>query len=529
MNFEETTKISFSEIKAIMRGALKRYWRYGIVPAVIVALTVVVVAFLLPPYFTSEALLIIQPQRITSELIKKSPNEIKDEMQGLMEEISTEILSRAKLRSIIEKYDLYPEFQGVVGKEQAIQKFKQAIELNPVVSSSGKEYVSTFSLSYTHQDAKTAFEVTKILSDKFVEESMLNKRAEMQRTEEFLDSQLAETRKKLEITEDQLQKFERANFGRLPDYLNAAVARLQNLQAQIDSNQKSIESSVQRKSQLRDELNSVSRTIPMPNGGVEVSNPQDGVAQLEAALVALRSRYSEQHPDVIATKKRLEALKAQMAAGGDTHSSSARSGSVSSNPMAINIRSEQNKLEVEITTRENENKRLKEQVAKLQEDIEAMPTKDQEMIKIKRDYENINSQYNKLLADRARVNFEADMYRNQAGTQIKLVNPAELPVIAAGPPRALIALAGIFAALAVFCSIPFGLFYVNNAYKFRSDIEADLGLPVFGVIPPINDAFDAKVDERLTETGAAMMSLFFLSVPTTSKSEDEIEVKLEGK
>lgn len=501
MNLGETGEKSFAELRAMFRMSFRRYWRVALIPAIFVAAAVIITALLIPNYYSSEALVVIQPQRISSEILKRDSRDLKDELQGMMDELSTEILSRSRLRSIIDEFNLYPDLQGIEGKEQAIRKLKAAIQIDPVTSQSGRDFISTYSISFSHNNPETAARVTDVISRLFREESSLTKQVAIQGTEEFLEAQLEDAKKKLEATEDQLQKFEKSNFGRLPDHLTAAVARLQSMQSQLDNNQKTIESSYQRRNQLREEMASVAKTVAVP-GGNESADPGDNVAQLEAALVVLRSKYSEQHPDVVATKKRLEALKAQIAAGGVKTGS--RGYSVA-NPLAFNIRNEMNQLDVQITSLENENKRLKDQVEKLQQDIEAMPSKDQELVKIKRDYANIKDQYDRLSKERERVAMEANMYKNQKGTQLKVVNPAETPVVPSGPPRLLIIFGGIIASIGVFFVLPIAAYYVNGGFKFKSEVEAEIGIPVFGVIPPVQGARGVIFKDAIQASVAAVV------------------------
>ena len=515
MNLGDTGEKSLAELKAMFRMSFRRYWKIALIPAVIVGVVVLITGMLIPNYYTSEALMVIQPQRISSEILKRDSRDLKDEIQGMMDDLSTEILSRSRLRSIIDEFNLYPDLQGVEGKETAIRRLKAAITIDPVTSQSGRDFISTYSVSFSHTDPNTALKVTDVISKLFREESSLTKQVAIQGTEEFLEAQLNDAKKKLEVTEDQLQKFERANFGRLPDHLTAAVARLQSMQSQLDNNQKTIESSYQRRQQLRDELANVSKQTILQTGNLDANNPGDSVSQLEAALVVLRSKYSEQHPDVVNTKKRLEGLRAQ---GGSGRSGGTRQGTSVANPLAFTIRNEMNQLDVQITTLENESKRLKDQVEKLQQDIEAMPIKDQELVKIKRDYANIRDQYDRLSKERERVAMEANMYKNQKGTQLKLVNLAELPIAPAGPPRLLITIGGIIGAVVVFLLVPIGAYYVNGAFKFKNEVESDLGIPVFGVIPPVRGARGLVVKETIKAGLAAVFALN--SIPGDSSVDD---------
>ena len=101
------------------------------------------------------------------------------------------------------------------------------------------------------------------------------------------------------------------------------------------------------------------------------------------------------------------------------------------------------------------------------------------------------------------------MYKNQKGTQLKLVNPAELPVVPSGPPRLLIMVGGILAATAVFLLVPVAAFYLNGGFKTKTEVEAEMGIPVFGVIPPVRGARSRAVRESIK----AGLSAVFAATP----------------
>jgi polysaccharide chain length determinant protein (PEP-CTERM system associated) len=483
---------TLGEVKVIAWAAFRRYWRYGVIPAFLIVSGVLAAAYLLPDYFTSRASVLIQPQKISSRIITPDGRESREQedMAERVEILAQEILSRSKLRSVIEQFSLYPgsTVTGEKGKEEAIETLQKAIKLQPAAGPNGKPLSHTFELSFTHADPKIAHQIANQLSNLFINESILSTRAEALGSQEWIDAQLSEARAKQETIEGQIQQFVRSNFGKLPDHLNAAVARLENVQAQIETNTKIIESNTQRRNHLRDELNSVARaaiTSVVP-GNIEAGTPQENLAQLEAALIALKSRYSDQHPDVIATRNRIEALKGQLANGSvkattpDRYAISTPTGN-----LAFNLRNELNQVEVQISTLQAENQRLKEQASNLQKNIDEMPVKEQELLKIKRDYESVRTNYERLLKARDDAALQSSLIKSQKGTQLKLVNPAEVPLIPAGPQRKMIAGVGVVAGLLIALAVPLIAFFFNTGFKFRSDVESELGMPVMGVIPAI--------------------------------------------
>ena len=508
MDFNEPKPKSLSELMAPLRAALKRYWKLTFAPAFAVGAITLIVAMRLPSYYRTDSLIFVQPQRISSKVIE---NPDKDEVKERLESLVQEILSRPRLKSVMDRFQVYPDLKGIEGTEKAIQKFKKAIEITPAKSPTGATLLQTFELAFSHRDPKMAFEVTRALSNLFIEESLVDKRAEVQGTEEFLDSQLSEARKKLEETESQVQEFVRANFGKLPEHLEQAVARLQNLQAQLDANSQLIAANLTRRSSLDSELSETRKMVApaapseSPASAADSYNPHESLAQLESALVVLTSKYSDQHPDVINTRKRIEALRQQMKSGGaQAKSSYAPAGRGVSPELVISTRREMREVDVQISSLKEENERLKKNIEKLQKDIEEMPLKEQELAKIKRDYANVKANYERLLAAREDAGLQSSLIRSQKGTQFRIVEPAEMPIGPAGPPRLLIAAAGIVAAILLAFVLPIGLYFISRAYHFKEEAAEDLGIRVLGVIPPMVTPESVIKGRRQTMLSAAV-------------------------
>ncbi len=500
------------DLLGALRRAVERFWRIALGPAVVLVGLTLFLSYLYPNYYSSDALIFIQPQRVTSKLIE-TPN--TNEMRERLEALVQEILSRPRLRSILERYSLYPNLRGPIGLERAVVKFRNEIGVTPVIAPSGNNLLQTFRLSYSHKDPQTAYEITKALSNLFIEESIVDQRSEAQGTEEFLDSQLAEARKKLELTEDLVQQFVSENFGRLPDHLQAAIARLESAQAQVATNSQLITAGMTRRELLQRELDELRRYQPVvgpeASGGETVGGPHEQLARLESALIVLLSKYSEQHPDVISTQQKINALREQLSRPGSTGARTRARGGVSPARSEVGraLRLQVNEIDVETKSLTAENERLKALINQLQLDIQAMPLKEQELLKIKRDYVNVKENYERLLAAKQDAGLQSSLLRSQKATQFRIVEPAELPAIPAGPNRLLISGIGVGSAVFLFLVIPIVLVVTNRFFISTRDVEEELGIPIIGVVPPMPSPQTLAILHRVT-TISMVASLFSL-------------------
>jgi len=482
----DQTSQPFSEIILPFRAAMARYMSVAWAPAIVLFALIVFLSLQLPSYYVSDVLISVQPQKMSAKIVD-APS--KEDQAERLQSLIFEMISRPRLLNIINQFNLYPEYTGVRGREKALQKIREAIEIVPESSTTGQRLSQTFRLSFTHQDAKISYEVTKSISNLFIDESILSTKGETEGTVEFLDAQLRGARQKLETMEQQVQKYVRENFGKLPEHLDAGVARLESAQAQLSTNTQLIAAKTQKLEFLQQEFKATARAIPVYEDGSNAGNsgdPSDSLAQLEAALVVLRSKYSDEHPDVIAAKARIKALR-QGGAGGpiDKDGKGPKVVGTRVSPEARGVRREIADLESELTALNAENGQLKKTIEELEVDIKEMPIREQELVKIRRDYDNTKANYERLSTAREEAVLQRDLVNSQKGTQFRVVDPPAVPLLPAGPYRLVIAGGGLLAGLLVLFGLPMLLYFMNSGFKFRDEVETELGIPVIGIIPPM--------------------------------------------
>ena len=492
MRFEEQSSKNFLEVLAPLRVAFRRYGSIAWGPALAVFSLVTVLSICLPSYYKSDALIFIQPQKISSKLVEAP---IKEEQQEKLDALVQEIISRPRVLKVLEQFDLYPEYRGIIGKEQALRRFHKDFQSPAVITPSGKTLTQTFKIEYTHKDPKLAFEVVRSLSNLFIEESTVNAYTETQSKEEFFAAELRKVKKELEETEKKVQMFAGDNFGRLPEHQTQAEQQLQTARSNISQNNQTMSTNIQRISYLQKELSLTAReTAGQTNGSPSDSgDPASNLAQLKNNLALLKSRYSEKHPDVIATEKRIKLLEASVGKSGGV---SMGGGSVE----VRQIRREIGELEAQNRSIKKQNDDYQEVISKLEENMKAMPAKERELLTIRREYDMKRAAYDKLLAESDTASLQTSLVRSQKGSQFKIVDPPALPVLPSGPNRMLIAASGLIVGLLLLVAIPVGLYFVNDSFKFRDDAEKELGLEVLGIIPPMKTPAAKVLSQRASST-----------------------------
>ncbi|MCA1560678.1 MAG: lipopolysaccharide biosynthesis protein, partial [Acidobacteria bacterium] len=202
----------------------RRIWLLLVPFAVVSALTAVI-ARKLPDRFRSEALILVVPQRIPESYVKSTvTTRIDDRLQAMMQQI----LSRTRLEQIIQEFNLYAEERkdGAIMEDVVANMRVKDIKAEPVKG-------DAFRVSYTGGDPRVVMKVTDRMASLFIEESLRDRELLAEGTNQFLESQLEDARRRLMAHEKKLETYRKQYSGQLPSQLDSNLQAIQNTQMQI--------------------------------------------------------------------------------------------------------------------------------------------------------------------------------------------------------------------------------------------------------------------------------------------------------
>src|SRR5258708_2089244 len=129
---------------------LRRYRSWLIGPAFIGLVGSVVVAFLWPDTFVSQAVMRITPQQISASLV---PMVVNMQMQQRLQQMQQEILSRSSLSELIQRpsLDLYRKERARYPMEDIIQDMRNKSIHIQTIATNGSG-ASAFSISFSYPD-----------------------------------------------------------------------------------------------------------------------------------------------------------------------------------------------------------------------------------------------------------------------------------------------------------------------------------------------------------------------------------------
>jgi protein tyrosine kinase modulator len=504
--------------------------RWIIIGGIVVFTTVAaVVAARLPNQYQSETLILVIPQRVPDSYVRST---VTTRIEERLRSLSQEIFSRTRLEKVITEFDLYSELRQTRPMESVVEHMRQKIVVDTVRD-------DAFRITYTAAAPRTAMIVTDRLASMFIDENTHDRSVMATSTNEFLESQLDESRARLISHEKKLEEFRRKYSGELPSQLQTNLQVIQGNQSQIQSVNESINRDRDRRlvleKSIADALTAEVPDAPPDNtaagdpNAVGVVRTVDRLERARNDLRAMELRLKAEHPDVIATKRLIRDLerKVQQEAqetipGAQPTAKPLNAAQLIRQARARQFQTEIEKLDHQIASKEADVARLRQSVSDYQHRVEAVPGHESELTDLMRDYETLQKSYASLLAKKEESKISANLERQQVSEQFKILDPARLPQEPFSPDRLKITLVG--AALGLMLSVAFGAFleYRDTSLRSEDEILRTLVLPVLAAIPIMTAVADRGHRRRvvvvsvaatvLTIAGLAVVSLWRLGM-----------------
>lgn len=474
------------------------------------------VSWLLPATYESEATVLVERQKVPDQYVM--PNVTAD-LQDRLQNITEQILSRTRLQAMIDYFHLYPRPRGLgalLKSGDPVDLMRRDIEIHLVETPGHPGDFSAFKIRYSAKSPEIAREVNDQLTSLFVSENVQTQRQLSENTTDFLESQLADARTKMEMQESQVAAFKARHAGELPSQLESNVQILAGLQSQLANTQHAIDAAKQQKIYLE----SLQQQYVSAQAGDGTMNETQALSKelldLRRRLQNLNSVYTEGHPDVVAlrdqiaqTEKDLQEAKARAASaqqtGKDPTAIDVGAVEYGSPTAMMQIQSQLKANQMEIQNDEKHETDFESQIAAYQARLNLTPGTEQELTDISRGYEEARSNYNSLLQKQMQSQLATNLDQRQQGEQFRIIDPPTLPAKPSAPDRLTISLAGL--CMGVFCGLCLAaiLEVMDSRVRHEKDLDAIVPARILVALPRLSTPSENRVHRAKfwIELGAA--------------------------
>lgn len=469
--------------------ALAAAWLVGVVGAVVV--------FYVPDKYEASARIYVDTQSILKPLMSGLTVQPNVEQQVGM--LSRTLISRPNIEKLIRMADLDLKSETKAQQEALIENLTKVLEIR----STGRD--NLYSLAYKDSDKDKARRVIQSLVSIFVESSLGASRKDTDSAKVFLNEQIKNYEAKLEEAEARMKEFRLRNLDIQTADGRDSAARLGEISKQLDQARLELREAENArdsaKAQLAAERQGGGATQSLlPESAISVATPEID-ARLEAQkrnLDALLQRYTDQHPDVVGTRRLIQDLEEQKKKEVAAQRKLAQAAPAV--PQSSLAGQELGRLlanaEVQVAALRARVGEYSARYAQAKAALKTSPQIEAEAAQLNRDYAIIKKSYEDLVARRQAAVMSGDLDVASGVADFRLIDPPRVSPKPVSPNRFLLYPLALAVALGAGLFFAFAASQLRPVYDAAYELRAKTGLPVLGVVSMIMGDADTR-RERL--------------------------------
>lgn len=485
----------------------RRKWLALLAFTVLFSVTTVVVQSLPDVYESSASVLVEQPQ-VPERFVGQS---VPGELETRLRTISQEILSRARLLELIVRFGLYPELRPQTPPDALTDRMRRDIRLEFTEVPqpwAGRQATIAYTIKYRGRDPDTVPRVANALAALFIERNASIRERQTTGTVDLLSAQLEEVKRKLAEQERSISEFKIRHSGELPEHRDANLEAVRRLSEQLRLN-------FEMQLRLMEQQEELSRPVASPSSA-DPAVPADEISvplsRLRSELAVLRTRFTDEHPDVI----RLQAQIADL----ETQRVEAPSTAPARRPEERQLSGRLKRVEAEMAALKGEERSLRRAMAGFEQRVANAPLREQQLQQISRDYEATKELYQSLLKRHEEAQLADRMQQGEYGEQFRVLDPAVPPREPVAPNRPRLLLTGLMLAGAAAIGAAWVAESLDTSFHTIDDLRAFTGVPVLATVPAIVTPADAMARRQrfalaaiagVTGIAAVTVAAFYLS------------------
>jgi protein tyrosine kinase modulator len=437
------------QLLAAARGMWHRRW-IGLAAAWIAAIIAVGVVYRIPERYEASARVYVDTETLLKPLLQGLSVQPNLDQQVAL--ISRTLISRPNVEKLIRMADVDLGVRTSAGRDDLIDHVTKTIQL------SGSSQTNLYVISYRDPNPERATKVVQSLLTIFVESSLGDKRQDSRTAVKFIDDQVKRYEQTLRTAEDRLKDFKLKYLGVSPQEGQDYFSRLSQLRASIDAAKLDLEAAEQARDAYKQQLAGEAPTYMLNDSDTKapeaVPEVDARIAGLQKDLDDLLRKYTDQHPDVVATRRLIANLQEQRRAYLEAHKKPAataadqQAASQESSPVMQQLKISLADAEAEVASARAKVAGYEAQYRQWQSRAQLVPQAEAEYAQLNRDYAVQKKTYENLLARREAAGMGMDV-QDTGGTRFRVIDPPRVSPEPVAPTRImLLAIACVIAILA---------------------------------------------------------------------------------
>ncbi len=474
-------------------------------------------SWILPARYKSTTLILVEQPTMPKDYVVPNVNE---DLQGRLQNITQQILSRTRLLLIADELNLYKDHR--MGPDEMVEKMRKDTDIELVED--GGRRITAFKIDFSAHDPSIAQQVTSKLTNLFINENLEVRQQASEGTTKFLEDQLKAAGESLAIQEQQIREFKGQHVEELPSQVNSNLQILNGLQMQLQTEEGALNAANQQKIYLETLLREYRTLRPASNGPgaapMDLSSIDQELDKLKSQLEDLSSRYNDRYPEVRSVKAQIAAMEkmrekrlAELKSKDGSHPDGAAavaagaSADIKNQPQVLQLQSQLQANQTEISNHEQMIAGLKTKVNDYQARLNQEPVREQQLADLTRGYEQSKATYDELLKKKNESAMATSMELLQQGERFRVLDPPSLPTKPSFPDRLKFCGIGLVVGLALGAVVAAAFEFLDDRVYDEQELKSLLPVLVFAEIPLIVTPVNEKAEQKRIWLGWAVAAV----------------------
>ncbi len=465
----------------VVLRATWKHRRLGMLVAWVVGAIAAGVILRIPDRYEASARIFVDTQSILKPLMSGLAIQPNVEQQVMM--LSRTLISRPNVEKLIRMADMDLNTKGKAQQDALVEGLMKTLKIQSI----GRD--NLYTLSYQDTDPAKAQRVVQALVSIFIESSLGDKRLDSDSARKFIDEQIHNYEVKLQEAEGRLKEFKLRNIELQVGDGKTSADRLSEISTVLNNSRLALREAENSRDAMRRQIVGEEPVLlpesPGADSGISLPEIDGRIDTQKRNLDALMQRYTDQHPDVVGTRrliKDLEEQKRHELLARKKFAAANPGSSVSNNPVYQQLKIALAESEANVASLRARVSEYESRYKRITDLLRTQPQLEAEFTQLNRDYDINKKNYEQLVSRRESAELTGDLDAAGSVADFRLIDPPRASSTPAAPNRLLLLPAGLLLALAAGLFTAFAASQIRPVFFEGKSLREVTGLPLLGTV-----------------------------------------------
>jgi polysaccharide chain length determinant protein (PEP-CTERM system associated) len=483
-----------------LRGMWAHRW-LGLATASAVGATALIVLMAVPEKYEASARIFVNTDSILKPLMTGLTVQPNEDMRIVM--LSRLLISRPNVEKLVQTVGLDAQAKSAEDRERIVDRVMKTLE----IKGAGRDNLNRdnlYTLTFRDVDPARAKQTVDVLASMFIESSKGGKVEDTTSAKKFIDEQIAVYEKKLQEAENNLKEFRIRYFGMTPGDGKDFFVRMSETNTLLSQARLELREAEKAREAIRRGLESEEASVGSSTGASQ--SPAGMLSEIDARIDSMRrsldtmlQRYTDLHPDVLGAQRVIRELEQQRR---ELIAANRRSGISVIQPATSGQRASET-LKVSLAQAEASVASLSSRVAeyterynRLKASASLVPQLEAEYAQLNRDYDVNKKNYESLVARRESATISGEMQSVAGVSDFRLVDPPRVSPHPVWPNRTILVPLALLVSLAAGFVAAYAANEVRRTFYDGRSLREVSGLPLLGVVSMVVNEAKRQAERR---------------------------------